>query len=627
MIRTLLSLLPADRRGRVVLHTVLALVSVVVRAASIVVLVPVITALFGPVPADAWPWVGVFAALTAAGWALDGVASAIGFELGFGLLDTGQHAVADQLTRVRLTWFDADNTSNARQAIAATGPELVGLVIYLVTPLVSAVALPVAIAIALLPIAWQLGVAALLGVPVLLGAYVLAGRIGRAADRAASDANAALTERIVEFARTQQALRAARRVDPERSHVGAALARQHGAMMRLLLMQVPGQLVFSVASQLALLLLAGTTVVLAADGQVSVPAAIALIVVIVRYLEPFTTLAELSGGVEASLGTLRRIRSVLEAPRTPSGTRELGGSRTADAGPGSTATATDGRDAGAVPESAGTRAPGAEPGSAGPRDAAPGAPARIELRDVTFGYAAGETPVLDRLTLTLEPGSTTAIVGPSGSGKSTVLALLAGLHAPTSGTILVDGQDAAELTADARAGLVSVVFQHPYLFDGTIRENIAVGDPSADAETLEDAARLARVDAVAARLPDGFGARVGEAGSSLSGGERQRVSIARALLKPAPLLLVDEATSALDTENEVAVASALADDRIARTRVIVAHRLSSIRAAERVVFLEDGRVVEDGTIDELLSAGGRFAEFWRQQEAATGWGLGAAARA
>ncbi len=223
----------------------------------------------------------------------------------------------------------------------------------------------------------------------------------------------------------------------------------------------------------------------------------------------------------------------------------------------------------------------------------------------------------------LQPGTTTAIVGPSGSGKSTILALIAGLHQPSTGRVLLDGVDLAALDADARRAAVSVVFQHPYLFDGSLRDNVLVGNPAADADAVAGAMRLARVDELTGRLPDGDATAVGEAGAALSGGERQRVSIARALLKPAPVLLVDEATSALDTENEAAVVDALTADPRPRTRVIVAHRLASIRHADRVLFVEAGRIVEDGTIDELLAAGGRFARFWRQQRAASDWQIAA----
>ncbi|WP_454296624.1 ABC transporter ATP-binding protein [Salana multivorans] len=583
MIRALLALLPAGSRRTVVTHLTLAVVSVLLRAVGVVLLVPLVQALFSPQPRTVWPWVGALALVTAIGWVVDASVSRLGFNLGFGLLDSGQRTVADRIAQTRLTWFTPENTATTRQAVAATGPDLVGLVVYLVTPLLGAVLLPLAIAVALLPISPLLGLAALAGVPILMLAFWASGRLGRSADRAAADANSALTERIVEFARTQQALRAARRVEPARSHAGAALAAQHGATVRLLLLQIPGQLLVGLASQLALVLLAGTTVWLTARGDLTVPEAIALIVVIIRYLEPFTVVAGLSPGVERTTGALRRIRDVLEAPADP----------------------------------------------AGPRTLTPDQAPRIELRGVGFRYPNADQnddelapAVLDGFDLVLEPGTTTAIVGPSGSGKSTILTLLGGLHQPTSGQVLVDGVDAAELTSEARRDLVSVVFQHPYLADESVRTNVLAGDPSADDAELDRVAELARVDTILPRLADGWESRVGEAGSSLSGGERQRVSIARALLKPAPILLVDEATSALDTENDAAVTAALGQDPVPRTRVVVAHRLSSIRTADRVVVLEDGRIVEDGTIEELLLARGRFAEFWRQQDEATRWRLG-----
>jgi ATP-binding cassette, subfamily B, bacterial IrtB/YbtQ len=574
MIRTWLSLVPADRRGKVVAYTVLALISVVVRAVATVLLVPLVAALFSDTPHRALAWLGWLTAATVTGWLIDTATARIGFNLGFAVLDHTQHDVADRLPDVRLDWFSADHTATARQAIAATGPQLVGLVVNLLTPLVTAVLLPAAIGLALLPFSWQLGVAAMGGVPLLLGALWASVRLARRADVAAGEANTALTERIIEFARTQQALRAARRVEPARSLVGDALAAQHGATMRLLGMQIPGQLLFSIASQLALILLAGATTALTVTDRLSVPAAIALIVVIARYLEPFTTISELAPALESTRATLDRIRVVLTAPVMDAGTATL-------------------RDHAAAP--------------------------RIEFENIAFSYDGASAPVLDGVSFVLQPGSTTAIVGPSGSGKSTILALIAGLHQPGRGRVLVDGVDAATLDAETRRSASSVVFQHPYLFHGTIRENVFAGDPGADDDQFTRAVALARVDELTERLPEGAESIVGEAGSALSGGERQRVSIARALLKAAPIMLVDEATSALDTENEAAVVDALTADPQSRTRVIVAHRLASIRHADRVLFLDNGTVVEDGSVDQLLSAGGRFDEFWRQQQDAAEW--------
>jgi ATP-binding cassette, subfamily B, bacterial IrtB/YbtQ len=578
VIRTWIGLVPKERRTKVFRYVALALVSVVVRAAATVLLIALVGALFGGEPHRALVWLGWLTAATVTGWVIDAATARIGLDLGFAVLDHSQHDVADRLPNVRLEWFIAENTATARQAIAATGPELVGLVVNLLTPLLTAILLPAAIALALLPVYWQLGLAALGGVPLLLGALWGSARLARRADSAAAAANTALTERIIEFARTQQALRAARCAEPARSLVGDALAAQRGATMRLLSMQVPGQLLFSLASQVALILLAGTTTALAVSGTITVPEAIALVVVIARYLEPFTTIGELAPALESTRATLDRIHSVLTAPVMDAGAATLPG------------------------------------GAAAPR---------IEFDDVTFGYDGSSAPALDGLNFSLRPGATTAIVGPSGSGKSTILALIAGLHEPTRGRVLIDGVDAASLDTEARRAVSSVVFQHPYLFHGTIRENVLAGNPSAGVEQFARAVALARVDELTARLPDGADTVVGEAGSALSGGERQRVSIARALLKDAPLLLVDEATSALDTENEAAVVDALGADPHARTRVIVAHRLASIRHADRVLFVDNGRIIEDGTVDELLSAGGRFEEFWRQQREAAEWHIAA----
>jgi ATP-binding cassette subfamily B protein IrtB len=578
MIRTLLALLPAGSRRAVLTHLSLSLLSVLLRAVSAVLLVPLLGALFGPEPGAAWPYTGAIVALTAVGWIVDRRIVGIGFDLGFGTLEHAQRDLADRLARTRLTWFTAHSTAEARQAIGAVGPDLVGIIVHLVTPVLSAFALPLAIALALAPISWQLALAALVCVPLMLGAHALGGALGRRADRASAAANSALTERLVEFARTQHALRAARRVSPERSHVGAALARQHSAALRLLGLQVPGHLLFGIASQLALVLLAGTAVWLLIEGRLGAPEAVALLVVGARLLEPFTQLAELSGGMGTATDLLRRVRAVLASPTDPTGLQTL---------------------------PAGGPAP------------------QLSLRGVSFGYGDGPA-VLEGFDLELTPGTTTAIVGPSGSGKSTVLSLLAGLHAPTAGQVLADGVDLTALDPASRQHLASVVFQQPYLFDGSLRENVLVGNPEASEEQFAAACALARVDEFVDDLPAGWDSPVGEGGALLSGGQRQRVSIARALLKPAPVLLVDEATSALDTENEAAITAALAEDVRPRTRVIVAHRLASIRAADRVLFLDGGRILEDGGVEELLAAGGRFAEFWAQQDATTGWRLRAA---
>ncbi|MDM2083168.1 ABC transporter ATP-binding protein [Mycobacteroides abscessus] len=580
MLSSLIRLIPPTHRGPLYAYCVLSVVSVAIRAASCLLLVPLLGALFGTAPADALPWLGVLTAVTVGGWMVDTALARLGYSIGFALLNDSQHQVADRLTHIPLGWFSAERTALARQAISSGGPELVGFIANLLTPLIGAALLPAALTAGLFFISWKLGVAAAITLPLLLGALLAGIRIVRSADEADTRAHSALTERILEFARTQAALRASRRVAPARSQTGQAVAAARGTTMRLLLFQIPGQLIFSVVSQIALILLVGTITMLAVRGEIGAPQAVALMVVVVRFLEPFTVLADLAGAVENSRAVFERLNTIItaEAADQPA----------------------------PAPASAQTPAP------------------RIQFRDVTFRYRDAGEHVLRGINFTLEPGTTTAIIGPSGSGKSTILSLIAGLQEPESGQILIDGTDIAALDPATRRAQVSMIFQHPYLFDGPIRDNILVGHPSANEQQTQQAIALARVDEIIQRLPHADQTRVGEAGTALSGGERQRVSIARALLKPAPILLIDEATSALDTENETAVTEAIGSDPRARTKVMIAHRLSAIRNAEHVLFIDDGKIVEEGSIAELTEFGGRFAEFWRQQESTSGWRIAAA---
>ncbi|AMU55628.1 ABC transporter ATP-binding protein [Mycobacteroides abscessus] len=580
MLSSLIRLIPPTHRGPLYAYCVLSVVSVAIRAASCLLLVPLLGALFGTAPADALPWLGVLTAVTVGGWMVDTALARLGYSIGFALLNDSQHQVADRLTHIPLGWFSAERTALARQAISSGGPELVGFIVNLLTPLIGAALLPAALTAGLFFISWKLGVAAAITLPLLLGALLAGIRIVRSADEADTRAHSALTERILEFARTQAALRASRRVAPARSQTGQAVAAARGTTMRLLLFQIPGQLIFSVVSQIALILLVGTITMLAVRGEIGAPQAVALMVVVVRFLEPFTVLADLAGAVENSRAVFERLNTIItaEAADQPA----------------------------PAPASAQTPAP------------------RIQFRDVTFRYRDAGEHVLRGINFTLEPGTTTAIIGPSGSGKSTILSLIAGLQEPESGQILIDGTDIAALDPATRRAQVSMIFQHPYLFDGPIRDNILVGHPSANEQQTQQAIALARVDEIIQRLPHADQTRVGEAGTALSGGERQRVSIARALLKPAPILLIDEATSALDTENETAVTEAIGSDPRARTKVMIAHRLSAIRNADHVLFIDDGKIVEEGSIAELTEFGGRFAEFWRQQESTSGWRIAAA---
>ena len=247
----------------------------------------------------------------------------------------------------------------------------------------------------------------------------------------------------------------------------------------------------------------------------------------------------------------------------------------------------------------------------------------IEFKDVSFSYSNAKTTedriVLKDVSFTIPEGKTTAIVGPSGSGKSTICNLIARFYDVTKGQISVGGINVKEYSLDSLLSNISMVFQNVYLFNDTVRANICFGREGISEEEMIDAAKKARCHDFIMELPNGYDTVIGEGGGTLSGGQKQRISIARAILKNAPIIILDESTASIDPENEHLIQGALTELSKGKTVIIIAHRLATIEAADQILVVDDGHIIEKGKHDELVNLGGKYAGFVKIRQAAENW--------
>ena len=248
----------------------------------------------------------------------------------------------------------------------------------------------------------------------------------------------------------------------------------------------------------------------------------------------------------------------------------------------------------------------------------------IEFRDVDFSYGEGEEKrqVLHQVNLKIPENTVTAIVGPSGSGKSTICNLIARFYDVDNGSVRVGGHDVKEFTCDSLLSNISMVFQNVYLFHDTVRNNICFGKPDATEEEMIEAAKKARCHEFIMALPEGYDTVIGEGGGSLSGGEKQRISIARAILKDAPIIILDEATASVDPENEHLIQAAISELTKGKTIVTIAHRLATIEQADQILVVDDGQIVQRGTHEELVAVPGKYKDFVEIRSQSEGWKIG-----
>ncbi|MYA02033.1 MAG: ABC transporter ATP-binding protein [Chloroflexi bacterium] len=577
MIFKLLQLLPASLpHGRTLRANIFGLaLEGILMGVGFALLVPLLRATFDGDYDTAWVWLGAMAGVLAAYGIVRWVTQMLGFISAINLARSLFERLGDKIAQLPLGWFDVTRVGSLGRLTSQGVIDVMGVPAHLLRPVVNAFVTPITVIIVMFAFDWRLALAAAITAPLAWLVYRWSTGLVARTDHRHDDAKVDASNRVVEFSQAQTVLRGFGYATRSFKQLDDALQEQRDAGRAQLLIAAPGLAGFVLVVQIAFTVLILFGLDLALGGDIEVAELLAILVLAARYVDPMIEAADLGGALRISRNSLDRMETLF---------------------------ATD-----PLPESESSTEP---------------AGAAIEFDSVRFAYE--DHTVLDDISFTAPERTMTAVVGPSGAGKTTILRLIARFWDTSLGTVRIGGVDVRDLSTEVLMRQISVVFQDVYLFDGTIEENIRLGRPDATDAEVRAAASLARVDEIAERLPEGWEARVGEAGARLSGGERQRVSIARAILKDSPIVLLDEATAALDPINERAVQQALQALTHDKTLVVVAHRLQTVQAADQILVLDEGRIVERGSHADLLELDGRYAAFWQERLRAAGWRVTAA---
>ena len=548
---------------------------------TISTLAPVMLHLLNNEMPAASAWLAALAAGMALCWAWRRRVEQAGIGLAVAVLQGGRQHLGAHVAQLPLGWFTPDNSSRLGHVITQGTMAVAQLPAHVLTPLISGSITPLVVLGTLFAMHPPLALVALMALPLLVAVLLFSARLGRRADHRFQQHFAAASQRMVEFAQAQSVLRAFNGDGGGTRLLAQSLEQQRNSGMGLIIRASLAALINSWAVQAtfaALLLAAGLWLGdLAGDPAEGAVAVIVALVLVCRFIDPLQDVASHVEILRGAHGQLQEIERILAATPLPEPTLPLQ-----------------------------------------PLDGA------IDLHGVSLRYSAAGPDVLRGVNLHIPAGSMTAIIGASGSGKTSLMHLIARFFDATQGRVQIGGVDVRKMTRASLTDSISQVLQDTWLFQGSIADNIRIGKPDASTAEVLQAVRMAGLTGALERLPEGLATSVGEGGARLSGGERQRVTIARALIRQAPVLLVDEATAALDAENQAVIAQTLHSLRGRCTRVVIAHQLDTVAMADHIVVLEDGQVVEQGTPAALRASGGRYARFLEQRRTASGWRIAAA---
>lgn len=588
---------PLSAAGRTNFRQVTALSCIVgvVRGLSLIAFIPAAIALTSGRPAwgmNLTAWLIVLALCALASFITEYLLAMRSYMVSFDFLSNMHRAIGDKVASLPLGSFRADTAGKMSRLVSRELMLLGEMFAHMYSPFIAAIVTSLTMLVGITVFSPALGLVCVLAIPVIAGGVWVARTCLNSGSALKEPPAQELSHRIVEYATKQGALRACGRsssYDP----LERAEDTYGKAARRSLIRETIGQVVNGMAAQVVVVSLIIVIGLLAVAGSVSPVEAIVSIGLLLRFTQILVDIGTLASAFETRRPVLDLSHEVLSAPELP-----------------------------ILPASC-DQAPASsnhDPSSSDQGPACSGS--AVALTDVSFAYEA-DHPVLRGVSFQVAPGTMTAIVGPSGCGKTTIARLVARFYDVDAGSVSVGGRDVRQWDTAQLMAQLSLVFQDVYLFDDTLEANVRIGRVDASDDDVKEAARLSGVDEIVERLPLGWKTRVGEGGRALSGGERQRVSIARALLKAAPIVLFDEATSALDPENENRITDAMSALRRNATLIVIAHKLDTITAADQIVVLDQsGCVVQVGTHAELYSqSDGQYRAFWQARSRAAGWKL------